>query len=48
MFISKLGPKTLMKLVQAMPGMPSPVTEGEVERFLESKLNIQLATYMNV
>lgn len=33
-----------MKLVQAMPGMPSPVTEAEVERFLESKLNIQLAT----
>lgn len=33
-----------MKLVQAMPGMPSPVTEAEVERLLESKLNIQLAT----
>jgi general stress protein 26 len=33
-----------MKLVQAMPGMPNPVTEAEVERFLESKLNIQLAT----
>lgn len=33
-----------MKLVQAMPEMPNPVTEAEVERFLESKLNIQLAT----
>lgn len=33
-----------MKLVQAMPEMPNPVTEAEVEKFLESKLNIQLAT----
>ncbi|HVX01930.1 MAG TPA: pyridoxamine 5'-phosphate oxidase family protein [Nitrososphaera sp.] len=33
-----------MKLVQALPGMPNPVTEAEVERFLQSKLNIQLAT----
>ena len=33
-----------MKLVQAMPSMPKPVTETEVEKFLESKLNIQLAT----
>jgi general stress protein 26 len=33
-----------MKLVQAMPGMPRPITEAEVERFLESKLNMQLAT----
>ena len=33
-----------MKLVQAMPSMPKPVTEAEVEKFLESKLNIQLAT----
>jgi general stress protein 26 len=33
------------KLIQAIPGMPKPVTEPEVERFLlESKLNIQLAT----
>jgi general stress protein 26 len=46
MFISKLDPnvRTHMKLIQAMPDMPSPVTEAEVERFLESKLNIQLAT----
>lgn len=33
-----------MRLVQAMPGMPSPVTEKEVNSFLESKLNMQLAT----
>jgi general stress protein 26 len=33
-----------MRVVQAIPGMPSPVTEAEVERFLESKLNMQLAT----
>ena len=33
-----------MKLVQAMPSMPKPVTEAEVEKFLESKLNMQLAT----
>ena len=31
-------------LIQAIPGMPKPVTEDEVERFLESKLNMQLAT----
>ena len=32
-----------MKVIQAIQ-MPSPVTEAEVEKFLESKLNIQLAT----
>lgn len=32
-----------MKVIQAI-NMPSPVTEAEVERFLDSKLNIQLAT----
>jgi general stress protein 26 len=32
-----------MKVIQAIH-MPSPVTEAEVERFLDSKLNIQLAT----
>lgn len=31
-------------LIQAIPGMPKPVTEPEVQRFLESKLNMQLAT----
>ena len=33
-----------MKVIQALPGMPNPVTEAEVGKFLESKLNIQLAT----
>jgi nitroimidazol reductase NimA-like FMN-containing flavoprotein (pyridoxamine 5'-phosphate oxidase superfamily) len=33
------------KVIQAIPGMPKPVTESEVERFLlEGKLNIQIAT----
>jgi general stress protein 26 len=32
-----------MKVIQALP-MPKPVTEDEVERFLQSKLNMQLAT----
>jgi general stress protein 26 len=31
------------KLIQAIPGMPKPVTDSEVERFLESKLYMQLA-----
>jgi general stress protein 26 len=34
-----------MKLIQAIPGMPGgAVTEAKVDRFLESKLNVQLAT----
>jgi general stress protein 26 len=33
-----------MKVIQALPGMPKPVTENEVEQFLQSKLNMQLAT----
>lgn len=33
-----------MKLIQTLPGMPKPVTEDEVNQFLESKLNIQIAT----
>ena len=33
-----------MKLIQAIPGMPSEVTEPEVRKFLENKLNMQLAT----
>lgn len=32
-----------MKVIQALP-MPKAVTEGEVESFLQSKLNMQLAT----
>ncbi len=33
-----------MKLIQAIPNMPKPVTEHEVNTFLEAKLNMQLAT----
>lgn len=35
----------MAKLIQAIPSMPKPVTEPEVESFLtESKLNVQIAT----
>lgn len=34
----------MTKLIQAMPGMPEPVTEADVARLLESRLNLQLAT----
>ena len=33
-----------MKVIQALPDMPSPVSEEEVSRFLQSRLNMQLAT----
>jgi general stress protein 26 len=33
-----------MKVIQAIPNMPNPVTEKEVINFLASKLNIQVAT----
>lgn len=33
-----------MKLIQSLPDMPNKVTEEEVNNFLESKLNLQLAT----
>lgn len=33
-----------MRVIQAIPSMPKPVTEGEVENFLQRKLNMQLAT----
>ncbi|WP_458746613.1 pyridoxamine 5'-phosphate oxidase family protein [Candidatus Nitrosocosmicus sp. T] len=33
-----------MKLIQSLPGMPNEVTEEEVNSFLETKLNLQLAT----
>ena len=33
-----------MKLIQSLPGMPNKVTQEEVNNFLESKLNLQLAT----
>jgi len=35
--------KRLMKLIQAIP-MPKQVTEEEVKKFLQSKLNMQLST----
>lgn len=33
-----------MKIIQTFPNMPNPVTGEEVNKFLESKLNLQLAT----
>jgi nitroimidazol reductase NimA-like FMN-containing flavoprotein (pyridoxamine 5'-phosphate oxidase superfamily) len=44
MFISKAGVRGTMKVIQAIPSMPNPVTESEINKFLESKLNIQIAT----
>jgi general stress protein 26 len=34
----------IVKVIQAIPNMPNPVTEKEVINFLASKLNIQIAT----
>src|SRR5690606_5087915 len=39
----KLMSRILMKIISAMQGMP-PMDKAEVDRFLESKLNVQLAT----
>ncbi|HEV8405575.1 MAG TPA: pyridoxamine 5'-phosphate oxidase family protein [Nitrososphaera sp.] len=33
-----------MKVIQAIPSMPKSVTEPEINKFLESKLNVQIAT----
>ncbi|MDQ6865582.1 MAG: pyridoxamine 5'-phosphate oxidase family protein [Thermoproteota archaeon] len=44
MFISKVDVWRTLKVIQAIPSMPKPVTETEVINFLESKLNIQIAT----
>ena len=33
-----------MRIINAMPGMGMAMNEAEVDRFLESKLNVQLAT----
>ncbi len=44
MFISAIGVTSTLKVVQALPGMPKPVTESEVLNFLQGKLNIQIAT----
>jgi general stress protein 26 len=43
MFISEAS-FVIMKVIQAIPNMPNPVTEKEVINFLASKLNIQIAT----
>jgi general stress protein 26 len=44
MFISKDDISRTLKLIQAIPGMPNTVTETEVNNFLESRLNMQIAT----
>jgi general stress protein 26 len=45
MFISRVDDKVTVKVIQAIPGMPKPVTQTEVNNFLlQSKLNIQIAT----
>ena len=44
MFISIVNVTDTLKLIQALPGMPKPVTETEVNNLLQSKLNIQIAT----
>jgi general stress protein 26 len=44
MFISKADVRPTLKVIQALPGMPKLVTETEVNSFLQSKLNMQIAT----
>src|ERR687898_842510 len=44
MFISTVNVIGTLKVIQALPGMPKPVTETEVNNLLQSKLNIQIAT----
>jgi nitroimidazol reductase NimA-like FMN-containing flavoprotein (pyridoxamine 5'-phosphate oxidase superfamily) len=43
-FISRVGVTGTLKVIQALPDMPKPVTETEVNNFLQSKLNIEIAT----
>jgi nitroimidazol reductase NimA-like FMN-containing flavoprotein (pyridoxamine 5'-phosphate oxidase superfamily) len=43
MFISTVDVTGTLKVIQALPSMPKPVTE-KVNKFLQSKLNIQIAT----
>lgn len=43
-FIARTLLIRIMKVIQAIPGMPSSVTKDEVKEFLQSKLNMQLAT----
>ncbi len=44
MFISTFDVTCILKVIQALPDMPKPVTETEVNNLLQSKLNIQIAT----
>ncbi len=44
MFISIVNVTDTLKVIQALPGMPKPVIETEVNSLLQSKLNIQIAT----
>jgi general stress protein 26 len=44
MLISIVAVTVTLKVIQALPGMPRPVTETEVNNFLQSKLNLQIAT----
>ncbi len=44
MFISTIDLTDTLKVIQAIPGMPKPVTESEVNNFLQRKLNIQIAS----
>jgi general stress protein 26 len=44
MLISTIDVTGTLKVIQALPGMPKSVTETEVNNFLQSKLNIQIAT----
>jgi general stress protein 26 len=39
-----VGVTGTLKVIQALPGLPKPVTEIEVNDLLQSKLNIQIAT----
>ena len=42
-FISKKEHLLVLKVIQAFPNLPNPITEAEINNFLESKLNIQLS-----
>ncbi len=44
MFISTVDVRGTLKVIQALPGMPKPITEREINNLLQSKLNIQIAT----
>jgi hypothetical protein len=48
MFKSNVDVWRTLKIIQAIPNTPKPVTETEVNNFLESKLNIQIATIDDV